>query len=167
MGLQEGTGSFGDKIPREKRELWQPDNLQKEIQPGNFGVFQYPQPFLFVTEKELSPFVKLVHGNTEALTETLEGRTPEKGLGQDPEDKEKAITGIGDNHIREDGMGVPAAFAGQPENRDLLYDGLSMDKIDDAAAVVSMDMAVTGGTADGTGFPLRTEGIHVRPKQNF
>ena len=64
-------------------------------------------------------------------------------------------------------MGVPAAFAGQPENRDLLYDGLSMDKIDDAAAVVSMDMAVTGGTADGTGFPLRTEGIHVRPKQNF
>ena len=52
---------------------------------------------------------------------------------QDTEDKKEAITGIGDDHIREDGMGVPAAFADQPEDRDFLYNGLPMDKIDDAA----------------------------------
>ena len=52
-------------------------------------------------------------------------------------------------------MGMPAAYADQPEDRDFLCDGFPMDKIDDAAAIVSMDMAVAGGTADGAGPPFR------------
>ena len=112
-------------------------------------------------EKELFPFVKLVPGNTEAFTEALNGRTMEKSLSQDTQDKEKAIAGIGDNQIREDSMGVPAAITDQPEDSDFLHNGFPMDKVDDAVAIVSMDPAAQGGTADGAGFPLGPEGIHV------
>lgn len=64
-------------------------------------------------------------------------------------------------------MGVPAAFTDQPEDRDFLYGGLPMDKIDDTAAIVSMDMAVARGTADGAGLLLVAEGSHAGLKQNF
>ncbi len=117
--------------------------------------------------KDLFPFIKLVPGNAEAFTEGLDGRTVQESFRQDTEDKKEAITGIGDNHIREDGMGVPAAFADQPEDRDFLYNGLPMDKIDDAAAIVRMDMAVAGGTANGAGLRFRAEGSHVGLEQNF
>ena len=42
-----------------------------------------------------------------------------------------------------------------------------MDKIDDAAAIVSMDMAVAGGTADGAGLPFGEERSHIGLEQNF
>ena len=115
----------------------------------------------------LFPFIKLIPGNAEAFTESLNRRAAEESFCQDTEDKEKAIARIGDDHIRKDSMGVPAAFADQPEDRDLLYDGLSMDKINDAAAVVSMDVAVARGTADGAGLLPRAEGIHVGLEQDF
>ena len=84
-----------------------------------------------------------------------------------PSASEMAIARIRDEQIREDGMGVPAAFADQPEDCDFLYDGLPMDKIDNAAAIVSMDMAVAGGTADRAGLPFGTEGSHIGLEQNF
>lgn len=62
----------------------------------------------------------------------------EKSLSQDTQDKEKAIAGIGDNQIREDSMGVPAAITDQSEDSDFLHNGFPMDKVDDAAAIVSM-----------------------------
>ena len=111
--------------------------------------------------------IKLVPGNAEAFTEGLNGRTVQESFRQDTEDKKEAITGIGDDHIREDGMGMPAAYADQPEDRDFLCDGFPMDKIDDAAAIVSMDMAVAGGTADRAGLPFGTEGSHIGLEQNF
>ena len=42
-----------------------------------------------------------------------------------------------------------------------------MDKIDDTASIVRMDMAVAGGTAEGAGLPFRAEGSHVGLEQNF
>ena len=39
--------------------------------------------------------------------------------------------------------------------------------IDDAAAIVRMDMAVAGGTANGAGLRFRAEGSHVGLEQNF
>lgn len=76
MGLQEGIGGFICKPFDEKGILQTHDKLQKEIQPGSFRIVQDPKPFLFVPEKEQLPFVKLVHGNAEALTEALQGREP-------------------------------------------------------------------------------------------
>jgi hypothetical protein len=167
VGLQEGIGGFIRKAVGEKGILRQPDNSQKEIQSGSFGVFQHPKPFLFMLRKDLFPFIELVPGNAEAFTEVLNGRTAQESFRQDTEDKKEAIAGIGDNHIREDGMGVPAAFADQPEDRDFLCDGFPMDKIDDAAAIVRMDMAVAGGTADGAGLPFGAERSHIGLEQNF
>ena len=120
VGLQEGISGFIRKAVGEKGILRQPDNSQKEIQSGSFGVFQHPKPFLFMLGKDLFPFIELVPGNAEAFTEGLNGRTVQESFRQDTEDKKEAITGIGDNHIREDGMGVRAAFADQPKDRDFL-----------------------------------------------
>ena len=167
VGLQEGISGFIRKVAGEKGILRQPDNPKEEIQPGGFRVFQHPEPFLFVLGKDLFPFIELVPGNAEAFTEGLNGRTVQESFRQDTEDKKEAITGIGDDHIREDGMGVPAAFADQPEDRDFLYNGFPMDKIDDAAAIVRMDMAVAGGTADGAGLPFGAERSHIGLEQNF
>ena len=167
MGLEEGISGFIGKTSREKGEFRQLYNLQKKIQPGGFGVFQYPKPFPFVPGKELFPFVKLVHGNAEALAETLQGRSPEESLRKDTKNKEESIARIRDDHIRKDGVGVAAAFTDQPEDSDFLYDRFSMDKVDDTAAIVSMDPAGKRGTADGAGLPLGMEGIHVRLEQNF
>ena len=167
VGLQEGISGFIRKVAGEKGILRQADNPQEEIQPGSFGVFQHPKPFLLMLGKELFPFIKLIPGNAEAFTESLNGRTAEERFCQDTKDEEKAIARIRDEQIREDGMGVPAAFADQPEDCDFLYDGLPMDKIDNAAAIVSMDMAVAGGTADRAGLPFGTEGSHIGLEQNF
>ena len=167
MGLEEGISGFIRKTAGEKGILRQPGNPKEEIQPGGFRVFQHPEPFLFVLGKDLFPFIELVPGNAEAFTEGLNGRTVQESFRQDTEDKKEAITGIGDDHIREDGMGMPAAYADQPEDRDFLCDGFTMDKIDDAAAIVSMDMAVAGGTADGAGLPFGAERSHIGLEQNF
>ena len=167
VGLEEGISGFIRKTAGEKGILRQPGNPKEEIQPGGFRVFQHPEPFLFVLGKDLFPFIELVPGNAEAFTEGLNGRTVQESFRQDTEDKKEAITGIGDDHIREDGMGMPAAYADQPEDRDFLCDGFPMDKIDDAAAIVSMDMAVAGGTADRAGLPFGTEGSHIGLEQNF
>src|SRR5699024_11584650 len=96
------------KTAGEKGILRQPGNPKEEIQPGGFRVFQHPEPFLFVLGKDLFPFIELVPGNAEAFTEGLNGRTVQESFRQDTEDKKEAITGIGDDHIREDGMGMPA-----------------------------------------------------------
>lgn len=117
--------------------------------------------------KELFPFIELIPGNVEALAKPLKGRSPEESFCQYPEDEEKSITGIRDEHIREDSVGVPAASTGQPEDSDLLCDRLSMDKVDDASAIVGMDPAVGGGAADGAGLSFRLKGSHVRVKQDF
>ena len=167
VGLEEGISGFIRKTAGEKGILRQPGNPKEEIQPGGFRVFQHPEPFLFVLGKDLFPFIELVPGNAEAFTEVLNGRTAQESFRQDTEDKKEAITGIGDDHIREDGMGMPAAYADQPEDRDFLCDGFPMDKIDDAAAIVSMDMAVAGGTADGAGLPFGAERSHIGLEQNF
>ena len=42
-----------------------------------------------------------------------------------------------------------------------------MDKIDDTASIVSMDMAVAGGTADGAGLPFGEERSHIGLEQKF
>lgn len=117
--------------------------------------------------KKLLPFIKLVPGNVEAFAKLLEGRSPEESFCQDTEDEEKPVTRIRDDHIREDSVGVPTASTDQPEDSDLLYDRLSMDKVDDAAAIVGMDPAVKRGTADGAGLSIRMKGSHVGVKQNF
>lgn len=161
VGLQEGISGSIRKAAGEKGMLRQLDNPQKGIQSGSFGVFQHPKPFLLMLGKYLFPFIKLGSGNTEAFTEDLNGRTTQESFRQDTEDEEKAIARIRDEQFREDGMGVPAAFADQLEDRDFLHDGLPIDKIDDASPIVSMDMAVAGGAADRAGLPYGTEGSYI------
>lgn len=91
-------------------KLRQPYDLQKELQPGGFGMFQNPKPFLLVEGKKLLPFIKLVPGDVEPFKELFGGTDAQKSFCQDTENKEQAIAGIRDNHVREDSVGVSTAF---------------------------------------------------------
>lgn len=73
MGLQEGISCFSGKVFGEKGILRVQGKNQKEIQRGGFRIIKNAKPFLFVPEKELLPFVKLILGNAETLTDTFQG----------------------------------------------------------------------------------------------
>lgn len=130
-------------------------------------MFQNPKPFLLVEGKKLLPFIKLVPGDVEPFKELFDGTDAQESFCQDTENKEQAIAGIRDNHVREDSVGVSTAFTDQPENRDFLYNGFPVYKVDNAASIVTMNPAVERGSANGADFLFWAEGIHVGIKQNF
>lgn len=117
--------------------------------------------------KELLPFIKLVSGDAEPFTEALQGRNVQEGFCQDAEDKEKAIAGIRDDHVREDCMGMSTALAGQTEDSNFCSDGYPADKINDPAPIIGMDLAIERRATDRTGLLFWAECIHVGIKQNF
>ncbi len=117
--------------------------------------------------KELLPFIKLVSGDAEPFTEALQGRNVQEGFCQDAEDKEKAIAGIRDDHVREDRMGMSTALSGQTEDSNFCSDGYPADKINDPAPIIGMDLAIERRATDRTGLLFWAECIHVGIKQNF
>lgn len=117
--------------------------------------------------KELLPFIKLVSGDAEPFTEALQGRNVQEGLCQYAKDKEKAIAGIRDDHVREDRMGMSTALAGQTEDSNFCSDGNPADKVNDPAPIIGMNLAIERGATDRTGLLFRAECIHVGIKQNF
>ena len=117
--------------------------------------------------KELLPFIKLVSGDAEPFTEALQGRNVQEGFCQDAEDKEQAIAGLRDDHVREDRMGMSTALAGQTEDSNFCSDGYPADKINDPAPIIGMDLAIERRATDRTGLLFWAECIHVGIKQNF
>ena len=113
------------------------------------------------------PVVELVLGDVKPFTEVFQGRAAKEGLSQDPQDKEKTITKIGDDQVREDGMGMPAAGADQTKDRDAGGSGGVVDQIGESAAVISVDAAVPGGPTGRTGLKFRSERGHIGIKKIF
>lgn len=116
---------------------------------------------------ERDPFIELAGRNAEAFTQLLAGLEPGKSLCKDAQDKEEAVAGVWDDGIREDGMGMAAAFTDQSEDGDLREYGPALNKVDESSAIVRMDMAVSGRATDGTGLPFRAERGHTGFKEVF
>lgn len=106
---------------------------------------------------ELFPFIKLVSGDVKTLAEALQGRNVQEGFRKDAENEEKSVAGIGDDQVRKDGMSMSAGTTDESENGNLHGNRDTMDKVDDPAAIVGMDLAVTVGAADRTGLLFWTE----------
>lgn len=167
MGLQERYGSSIRKAFSKKGIFRCDDELLEKIQPGTFGVFQDPQPLLLMSEKKVFPLIELIPSDRELFAKRLDGRAMLKRFCQDTEDEKKAITGVGDDHVRKDRMSVATAFADQPKDGDLLNNRLSVDKVYDPASIISVDPAVRGRATHRTAFFFRGETLHVRVKQIF
>ncbi len=107
--------------------------------------------------------MKLVAGDGETFTELFNRCPAGEELGKDTKNEEQPITGIGNDQIRKDSVGMPTA-ADQTEDADIMADRLPLNEINDPASVISMNAAVTSGTTNGTGFQFRTERAHIRIK---
>jgi hypothetical protein len=64
-------------------------------------------------------------------------------------------------------VGVAATLTGYPENAKIGRFSVFTDKIGNVSAVVSMDAAVSAGTAAGTGLKFRFKTAHVSVKKRF
>ena len=81
-------------------------------------------------------------------------------LGNDTEDKKQAISTIGDDQIRKNGMGMPAAFADNPADTDGMINRSSGDKINEIAVIGGMEVAGVGGTTIRADFLFREKTSH-------
>ena len=65
------------------------------------------------------------------------------------------------------GMSVVTAFTDNPHYADGAFVSPSVNKVSDSAAIISVDMTFTSGSADGTGFFLRNKPGHISVKEDF
>ena len=101
------------------------------------------------------------------LADLLNGGKPGKVLAEDIEDKEQAVTGIRDDEIREDSVGMSAAFTEYTENAKFLFGFLSGSEINDRASIVIVDMAVPCASTDGAGFQMGLKMLHIGINKDF
>ena len=117
--------------------------------------------------KKGNPFEKLVLGDFKSFAELFDGVKSCKEFPEDAQDKEQTVAGVRDDDIRKDGMCMVAAVTEDPEHtkiRFLLCAGL---EVNDGSAVVVMDVAVSGASADGTGLKFGLKFSHVGIKKRF
>ena len=116
---------------------------------------------------ESKPLEKLFSRDAGTLADLLNGGKPGKVLAEDIGDKEQAVTGIRDDEIREDSVGMSAAFTEYTENAKFLFGFLSGSEINDRAPIVIVDMAVSCASTDGAGFQMGLKMLHIGMKQRF
>jgi hypothetical protein len=63
---------------------------------------------------ETEPFVEQLPGDVIKLADFLYGMKPGEKFAQNLKDKQQTVTGVRDDDIRKDGMGVPAALTYDP-----------------------------------------------------
>ena len=105
---------------------------------------------------EFQPFIELIVGDRKTFTECFDRSQAGEKLSQDTQKEEQTVTGIRDDKIRKDSVGMPAA-TDQTQNADVSPKWSSLNKINNLASVISMDAAVSLGTAEGAGFQFRAE----------
>ena len=167
MGLEEGIGGGTDEFHGKIRVSFLFIKVLPKRDTGSLGVSQNTEPALFVGAPELKPFVKQVLRNAEAFTELFYGAKACKVLPQKVQDKEQAETGVRNDDIRKNRMGVFAAVTEDSEDAEICFRPPPGIKVNDGTPVVVMDMAVSGAAADGTGLQFRAKLSHKGVKEKF
>lgn len=111
--------------------------------------------------------MKLLLRDIKAFAELFDGMESGKVFAQDKEDKEQTVAGIRDNDIRKDGMGMLTAVTEYTHDAEMLLMLSSGFKVNDGSAVIIVDMAVSGASADGTGLQLWLKLPHIGVKKRF
>ena len=113
------------------------------------------------------PFEKLVPGDSKSFAELFDGVKTCKVFPEDAQDKEQTVAGVRDDYIRKDSMCMAAAVTEDPEDAEIRFFLCTGPKVDDGSAVVVMDVAVSGASADGTGLQTGLEQRHIGIKKRF
>ena len=151
MRLEEGLCKTADKGGGEIRigRLG-----EKDLQEGKAGSLhggKGTEPLLLLRLEEIQPAAQLGKGDGEALTEPLHGRQAQEILRQDTEEEEQAIAGVGDDEVREDGMGM-AAGTDEAHDAEAVADLGAANEVHQGAVIVGMDAAGSLYPTAGTGL---------------
>ena len=134
---------------------------------GDLLIGQDPKAVLFVRLPQGEPLIELVLRDFISFTELFNGKTACKVLSQKAQNEEQAVAGIRNNDIGKNGMGMLTAVTENPHHTKvglLTFTGL---EVNDGAAIVVMDVTVTGASTDGTGFQVGLKPGHVGIKKRF
>ena len=114
-----------------------------------------------------NPFEKLVLGDPISFAELFDGVKTCKVFPEDAQDKEQAVAGVRDDDIGKDGMCMVTAVTEDSEHTKIRFLLCAGPKVDDGSAIVVMDMAVSGASADGTGLKFGLKPRHVGIKKRL
>ena len=166
MGLEEGFCKTADKGGSKIRIGGLGDQCLQEGEGRDFHRGKCPEPFFLLHQEEFQKTVQLGKGDGETPAESLYRRKVQEILCQDTEDEEQAVAGIGDDEIREDGMGM-AAGTDEAHDAEAVADRGTTYEIHQGTAIIGMDAAGTPGPTAGTGLQFRAEPLHKGIKQGF
>ena len=102
-----------------------------------------------------------------SFTELFDGKTTCKILPQKAQNEEQAVAGIRDNDIRKNGVGMLTAVTENSHHTKVGLFSLTCLEVNDGAAIVVVDVTVTGASADGTGLKVGLKHSHIGIKKRF
>ena len=102
-----------------------------------------------------------------SFTELFDGKTTCKLLPLKAQNEEQAVAGIRDNDIRKNGVCMLTAVTENPHHTKVGLFSLTCLEVNDGAAIVVVDVTVTGASADGTGLKVWLKLSHVGIKKRF
>ena len=102
-----------------------------------------------------------------SFTELFDSKTTCKVLSQKTQDKEQAVAGIRNNDIRKNGLSMLTAVTENPHHTKVGRFSFTCLEVNDGAAIVVVDVTVTGASADGTGFKVGLKHSHIGIKKRF
>lgn len=128
VGLEEGDSKMADKCGSKVRISRYLKKLFQEREAGCLQRREHAHPLFLLPPEEGKPAVELFLSDKEALTEPLHRSRTQEILRKDPEDEKEAIGGVGNDEVREDGVGM-AAGTGKAQDAEAVADRVSMNKV--------------------------------------
>jgi len=160
MALEEGEGCLFIKSAEETRDVRHQAQGTEKRKGGLCHILEAaePKPFVFFVQV----FHTVHHGrlNTETPADTVYAFMPYIKSKKDLDEVFQGDLAVGDNEIREDGMGMAAGRTYDAHDTDSVTANSSMPEIEDVAPVISMDMAAAPTPTARTGFLFRAESCH-------
>ena len=166
MGLEEGLCKTADKGGGEIRIGCLHEQGFQEGKAGSLHGGKGTEPLLLLRLEEIQPAAQLGKGDGEAFAEPFHSGKAQEILRQDTEEEEQAIAGVGDNEVREDGMGM-AAGTDEAHDAEAVADRGTTYEVHQGTAIIGMDAAGTPGPTAGTGLQLRAETGHEGTEQGL
>ena len=102
----------------------------------------------------------------EALTELLHSKKVKEILSQDTEEEEQAKGRVGNDEVREYGMGM-AAGTDEAQDAETVACGGTVYKIDKGTVIIGMDAAGAFGATAGACLKFWAESFHEEVEQGF
>ena len=166
MRLEEGHLKLHDKCGSKVRIAGRKDQAFQERKVCGFHGRKQARPLLFVCFPKAEPMIKLIACNRKAFTQTFHTEHPGKVFRENTQDEKQAVTGVRNDEIRKDSMGM-AAGADDTQDADLMTYRPAIYKVHKGTPITGMHTAGTSGATERTGLQFGTESVHEGIKQEF